>query len=324
MNYKNLKNKLKGPIFSIITPFKNNGKDIDYDSLGKYIQFLYNNGARIFYAMAFNTRYLLMNNAEIFEINEFIIKTVKSLDKNNIVIVGDPLHCSTDTSIEFAKHAKKHGADIVSLIYRSYLFFDDHVYNHYKKIADSVDIGILVHEMPFAKGIPDHQDGKWSLSLLDKLADIPQIVAIKEDAKDNQYSRMVVDKIYDRVAVVISGNGLQQWSKVADKCSAWLTGISCFVPRSEIDFYNYYLNNNKEKCNEIIEHLEKPFFWIKDNLSWHLGIKSTLHLLGLMDRQERMPYQMLNKTQHQQVKDILIKISEFKSNQKYIQKKDIK
>ena len=130
MNYNNLKNKIKGPIFSIITPFKNSGKDIDYKSLKNYIKFMYNNGAKIFYAMAFNTRYLLMNNREIMDINQFIIKKVKSLDETNIVIVGDPLNCSTKTSIEFAKHARDNGADVISLIYRAYLFFDEYFPNN--------------------------------------------------------------------------------------------------------------------------------------------------------------------------------------------------
>ena len=157
MNFIELKNNLKGPIYSIITPFDEK-ESIDYNSLSKYIEYLYNGGARIFYAMAFNTRYLLMSNKEIMEVNEFVIKKVKSLNKDNIVIVGDPLNCSTNTSIQFAKHARDNGADVISLIYRAYLFFDDHVYNHYRKVADAVpEIGILVHEMPFMKGIPQHQ-----------------------------------------------------------------------------------------------------------------------------------------------------------------------
>ena len=116
MSFVELKNKIKGPIYSIITPFLEN-ESVDYKGLSKYIEYLYNGGARIFYAMAFNTRYLLMNNREIMDINQFIIKKVKSLDQNNIVIVGDPLNCSTRTSIEFAKHARDNGADIISLIY---------------------------------------------------------------------------------------------------------------------------------------------------------------------------------------------------------------
>lgn len=310
MNYEILKNKIKGPIFSIITPFKNKGKDVDYDSLVNYINFLYKEGARIFYGMAFNTRYLIMTSEEILKVNETIIKTVKNFnDPETVIIVGDPLHCSTQTSIEFAQHAKKHGADIISLIYRAYLFFDDHVYDHYKAVADAVDIGILVHEMPFNKGIPKHQNGSWSIDLINRLANIPQIVAMKEDAKLDVYTRKVVDTISDRVAIVVSGNGMQQWIKVADKCAAWLNGVGCFCPKIELDFYNFHLLGKKDKCDQIIENIEKPYFWVKDNLSWHLGIKSTLHILGIMDRQDRMPYQTLNDEQHQKVKEILKEIS---------------
>ena len=169
--------------------------------------------------MVFNTRYLLMTNDEVLQINEFVIKKIKSYnDPDTIIIVGDPLNCSTATSIKFAKHAQKHGADIISLIYGAYLFFDEHVYNHYKAVADEIDIGILVHEMPFRKGIPQHQDGKWSIPLINKLADIPQIVAMKEDAKQDDYTRQVVDTSSDRVSIVVSemayNNGLKYLTNV--------------------------------------------------------------------------------------------------------------
>ena len=249
MDFSHLKNELAGPIYSIITPLTET-ENIDYESLSSYIDYLYNNGARIFYAMAFNTRYLLMNNQEIKDINQFVIKKVKSLNPENLVIVGDPLHCSTQTSIEFAKHAKECGADVISLIYRAYLFFDDHVYDHYKAVANAVpNIGILVHEMPFMKGIPQHQDGSWSMNLIDKLAEIPSVVAMKEDAKQDEYTRRVVDLISDRVAIVVSGNGLQQWSKVSDKCAAWLTGIGNLWPKTELDFYNAHLQGDTKTCN---------------------------------------------------------------------------
>ena len=307
-----LKDKIKGPVFSIITPFKNNGKDIDFDSLENYIQYLYDNGAKIFYAMAFNTRYLLMSEEEIYKVNECVINKIKSFnDKETITIVGDPLDCSTETSIKFAQHAKEHGADMISLIYRAYLFFDDHVYNHYNTIANSVDIPILIHEMPFMKGIPSKQDGNWSLELLDRLADIPNVMAVKEDAKLDDYTKNIVDKISDRVAIIVSGNGLQQWSKVSDKCQAWLSGVGNLWPKIELDFHKYHLNNNQEKCNEIIENIEKPFFFVKDNYSWHLGIKSAMEHLNIMSKQERMPYQELDEETHNNVGEIIEQIKQF-------------
>lgn len=305
MDYKFLTQKIKGPIFSIITPFKED-EEIDWDGLKSYITFLYKGGAKIFYAMAFNTRYLLMSEEEIYHVNQVVCETIKSFkDPETVIIVGDPLDCSTKTSIEFAKHAKKHGADIISLIYRAYLFSDDHVYDHYYKISQEVDIGILVHEMPFMKGIPKHQDGKWSIDLLDRLASIESIVAIKEDTKDDDYTRQVVDKICDRVAIVVSGNGLQQWLKVSDKCQAWLSGIGNFDPTTEIEFYQSFLRGDTEKIDQIIEKIEKPFFWVKDELGWHLGIKSALDFLGIMSRKERMPYQSLSDEDHQIVCKIM-------------------
>lgn len=307
--YETLRKKIQGPIFSIITPFKNDGKDIDYDNLGNYIEFMYKQGAKIFYAMAFNTRYLIMNEQEILNVNKFVIDKVKSFnDPKTVTIVGDPLNCSTATSIKFAKHAKECGADVISLIFRAYYFFDDQVFNHYKTVADACDIAILVHEMPFMRGIPQIQDGKWPIDLVDRLANIPSIIAMKEDAKQDEYTRQVVDKISDRVAIVVSGNGLQQWSQVSDKCAAWLTGISNFAPRTELDFYEWHLAGNTEKCNEIIEKIEKPFFYCKDHFGWHTSIKSALDHLSIMSRQERQPFQVLPDKDHETVTKIMDQI----------------
>ena len=88
-----------------------------------------------------------------------------------------------------------------------------------------------------------------------------------------------------------------------------LTGIGNLWPKTELDFYEAHLKGDSEKCNSIIENIEKPFFWVKDNLSWHLGIKSALKVLGIMERHERMPYQPLNKEQHEKVKEIITTIN---------------
>ena len=96
-----LRSSINGPIFTIFTPFKED-LSIDYDSIDKYINFLYEGGAKIFYVMAYNSRYSQLSNKEIIELNKYCIKCVKNLNKKNIIIVADPIHCSTKESIEFA------------------------------------------------------------------------------------------------------------------------------------------------------------------------------------------------------------------------------
>ena len=68
--------------------------------------------------MAYNSRYSQLTHEEILELNEFCIRLVKKLDPNNIIIVGDPIHCSTKETIKFAFHAKDAGADLISLLVR--------------------------------------------------------------------------------------------------------------------------------------------------------------------------------------------------------------
>ena len=111
--------------------------------------------------------------------------------------------------------------------------------------------------------------------------------------------------------IVVSGNGMQQWSKVSEKCQAWLSGIGNLFPKVEFDYYHYHLNNQQEKCNEIIENIEKPFFFVKDNYSWHLGIKSAMEHLNIMSKQERMPYQELDEEKHKHVGEIIEQIKQF-------------
>ena len=114
-------------LYTIFTPFNEN-MTIDYRSLEKYLASLYLKGATRFYAMAYNSRYSQMRHSEIFHFNKFCIETVKNFSKNNIIVVGDPIHCSTE-EMEFSLHAKENGADLISLLFRENIFLMNKYWN---------------------------------------------------------------------------------------------------------------------------------------------------------------------------------------------------
>lgn len=301
-----LRQKIHGPVFSILTPFREEDDEIDFPTLERYLHRIYDAGGRIFYVMGYNSRYSQLSWDEIKELNAFVTKTVKGIDADNIAIVADPLHCSTKVSAEFAKHAQEIGADLISIICRERFYFEDQIYNHYKMIADAVEIGILVHEMPFLNGYGG-PPVNWPISLLDRVADIPNVIAVKEDAKDDDYSRAVIETIRDRVAIVISGGGKRQWLRFADMgCQAWLNGIGVFEPRLATNFYRYYQEGNIEKYQEIIDKIEVPFFEEGvQRFGWHLAIKAALQARGIMSRRDRLPLQELPEEQYQEVKVLI-------------------
>ena len=92
--------------------------------------------------------------------------------------------------------------------------------------------------MPFLNGLGG-PSVNWPLSLLDRVADLSNVIAIKEDAKDDQYSKDAIEILKDRLSIIISGGGKSQWLRFADQgCQAWLNGIGVFEPKLATSFWN--------------------------------------------------------------------------------------
>ena len=100
-----------------------------------------------------------------------------------------------DTVLELARHAQDCGADYI-VVHAPMLHFvtdpDETVYNYYKAICDQVDIGIAMWS---------HPDSGYLMSpeLCARIADLPNIVAIKYSVPREMYvrlSHMVGTKIH--------------------------------------------------------------------------------------------------------------------------------
>lgn len=304
-DFEKLRGKIKGPVFSVVLPFSSD-ESIDFKSLEKYLHTVYDAGGRIFYVMGYNSRFSELSWEEIKVLNTFVTRTVKQLDNNTVVIVADPLHCPTAVSIDFCKHAEAIGADVISLIFREKLYSKEQVYRHYKMCADASPIGILIHEMPFISGLGGHTV-HWPLDLLDQIANIKNVIAIKEDTKDDDYTSQVVAQLQDRLSIVISGGGKRQWLRFADLgCRSWLNGIGVFEPRLATRFWEAYNGDDFQLMERIINHVEVPFFTkAVGQYGWHLAVKAALEVRGHMTRHERMPMLPLQDEEVKEIEEML-------------------
>lgn len=102
---------------------------------------------------------------------------------------GTIMSCSDQnfsTVIELAQHAQDAGADYI-VVHAPMLHFiqdrDDTIYNYYKQICDRVDIGIAMWS---------HPDSGYIMSpeLCNRIADLPNIMAIKYSVPRDVYSRL--------------------------------------------------------------------------------------------------------------------------------------
>ncbi len=260
--------------------------------------------------MVYNSRFTLLDEKEILKINLFCIKEVKRLSNQNIIICAEPYHCSTQKTVKYVNYFKKNGADIVSLIFGEKYYSDDQLYNHFKEVNDKTNSLLLLHQQILENGISsDPPFVYYSLKVLKKISKLNKFIAMKEDAKNDIYTRHICQEISNKMTIITSGGGKKQWLKAAKYgCSSWLSGVSNLNPKIAIDFYNYYKLNDKKKMNLIIKNIEEPFFKIKDKYGWHLTIKAFLELNKNFKRYERSPLKELDKYEMKKCKKVFEKI----------------
>ena len=302
MNYTNLRDKIRGPIFPTITPFTSDYK-VDVEKQKEYIDFLYNSGARIFYLMAYNGRFSLLSNDEVTELNILTASYIKSKYSDCIVIGADPMMCSTQVSIDVARKAKDAGADMISLIFMERYHFDDQVYKHFEEIANQVDIAMLIH-VQLLDSIRGYK--LYPMPLLDRIADIDNVIAIKEDSKQDLYTEEATYILKDRVVVMPTGRSKRHFMQFGPMgCQAYLVGIGSFFPQLAFDFYDAFTKHDMQGCWKIINDFERPFFRMALKHGWHPSLKSAMEHLGIMSRVERPPLCMLPDDQHQDIVKIV-------------------
>lgn len=311
MSFDKLKLGLKGPTFPFTTPFdKNYG--IDYDASKKYLDYLYDGGARIFMTMVHASRLNVLTPQEVFDLNSFFINYLKTNYSDCVVGVSDSFHTSTEMSVSFAKHAEAMGADFISLIFGERYYNDDQVYKHYETVANNCNIGILIHEQQI-QSIYGTKHLKWPIDLLDRVASIDNVVAVKEDAKPgcysdyeaDNYTQEVINTLKSKVSIILSGGGKQQFLDFFQQgASGYLTAVGRFDPSVAFDFYNFCLKGDIDGCDAIIQKF-KPVGDALKPIGWLPALKAAVSMIAPISYTERPPLYQLNEEELGIVKKVM-------------------
>ncbi|MCF0148796.1 MAG: 4-hydroxy-tetrahydrodipicolinate synthase [Clostridium sp.] len=166
--------KMEGIITPIVTPFKRDAEEsINYEAAADLVNHLIDHGASGIFILGSNGEFHVIDEEEKVEFAKYIIEVV---NKRVPVYVGTGC-CSTRETIRLSKRMEVLGADALSVITPYFLKpTDENLYAHYKAVAESVSIPIVLYNIPKATGCP------LSPELVDRLADIENIEAIKDSS----------------------------------------------------------------------------------------------------------------------------------------------
>ena len=163
----------KGACVAIVTPFNETG--INFDELGKIIDDQIANGTDAICITGTTGEAATMNNDEHCAAMKFAVDYVKG----RVPVIAGTGSNDTAYAIKLSQYAQKVGVDALLLVTPYYnKCTQDGLVVHYKKIADNVDIPLIVYNVPGRTGVNIKPE------TYAKLAEHTRIVAVKEAGGD--------------------------------------------------------------------------------------------------------------------------------------------
>lgn len=297
---------VRGPVFPIPTPFTENG-DVDYAALKSYVEFLIDAGAQTIMVTVGTSRFDLLSTDEMLMVNETVVKTVHG---RAVTIVTTPTTGPTSQAVAFAKHAESIGADAILLVYPDRYYGIDTTLDFFQTVSNSCSIATMIHLNP----IPAGRAGlgaqvQYSPELVGKLAEIPNLVGMKEESRDPgliyAYHQQFADKL-----LIIGGAGAMRGHITAYALGqkAYLVGIGNFMPEIELKFSGLLADGKLEEARQLMFDKETDFFNEGVRIGWHIALKEAIAMKGLMGPWERAPLERPGAEDRQIIANLLSRI----------------
>ena len=170
---------------ALITPF-NNKNEINFEKLRELLEFHIANKTDAVIVTGTTGESSTMTDEEKLAVIKFSVETV---NKRIPVIAGTGSN-NTKHAVEMSIKAQELGADGLLVVTPYYNKGNENgIYNHYKLIAENVDIPVILYNVPGRTGV------NLSINLLKKLAQIKNIIAIKEASGNISYAAEIAREV---------------------------------------------------------------------------------------------------------------------------------
>lgn len=221
---------------ALITPFKNG--EIDYDKVEELINYHIKNNTDALIICGTTGESSTMSFDE--KIN-FIDFCVKKADKKIPVIAGTGSN-NTKSSIKLSIEAQKLGVDGLLLITPYYNKSNDKgLYNHFYKISKTVDIPIILYNVPGRTGVNLKPQTVYELSLLEN------IIGIKEASGNISYATEI-RRLCGKNFKIYSGNDDIIIPILSIGGSGVISVVANIKPKETHDLVMNFLNKNIEEA----------------------------------------------------------------------------
>lgn len=289
---------LQGSLVALVTPLLKNG-DIDYESLSSLLDWHIDNGTDGVVSVGTTGESATLNVKEHIEVIDFTIKYVQ----NRIPVIAGTGANSTEEAIELSLEAKLKGADYVLLVTPYYNKPNQKgLLAHYEKIANSVDIGQILYN------VPSRTACDLKPATVKVLSEHKNIVGLKEAVDDIERIKELV-KISNNADnfAILSGDDPTFMSALLEGAHGVISVAANVMPKSISQICKCIRDNNFEEAkrlNEINNNLYRLLF-VESN---PIPVKWMLNKMAKIESSIRLPLIELDETYHDEILSELNKL----------------
>jgi 4-hydroxy-tetrahydrodipicolinate synthase len=242
------------------------GLAVDYDKFAEHCDWLINAGCRGVGPNGSLGEYEALTPEERRKVIQVAVKMVAG---RGLVVAG--VHgTGWHEAKRWAEYAKEDGADGLLLLPPTiYKANEDEIIEHYKRVAE-VGLPIMVYNNPISTKID------LTPKLIAKLAEIPEVVAVKEFSGDIR--RILEIKEVCDIEVICGADDLLFESLVAG-ADGWFAGYPNAFPKEAVEIYGQVKAGNIQEALDLYRELVTVFRW-DSKIEFVQAIKLSIDIAG--------------------------------------------
>ena len=283
-----------GSLVALITPFKNGA--VDEKGFEKFVAWQIAEGTDGLVPCGTTGESPTLSMEEHKRVIDICIQTAKG---SGVPVIAGAGSNSTEEAIELTRHAKQAGADAAMLVVPYYNKpTQEGLFQHFKTVAEAVDIPILLYNVPPRTG------GDMQVDTVVRLSQVKNIIGIKDASYD--MARPTLTKLRAKKGFIqLSGEDASAVGFLAQGGDGCISVTANIAPRLCGDMHDAWKKRDLDKVFEIQDRLmplHKALF-----VETSPGpVKYGAELLGQSGAKMRLPLVECTEATKKQVRDAMV------------------
>lgn len=290
--------RLHGVIPALTTPFHED-RSLDLDGFRRLVELVIADGVHGLLVNGCTGESWALDDDER---SQVFAAAVKQVSGRLPVIVGCGAMIAKK-AIAKVRQAERAGCDAVMIQPPSYVMpSEDEVRDYYLEIVRATSLPVVVYNIPRRTGI------HLSVGLVERLADEPNVVALKESSKDFLVLSEMIRRLGDRLAVFAGYAALLGMAAITEGAVGYMDSTTPVIGVRSVEFFDAAKSGNLTRARVLqaeMVRLNAAFFGVG---TFPAGVKAALDLLGRPGGYTRDPIKPLGEPARAKIRGALEEI----------------